>query len=381
MRPLQLLIIGAGPNGLAAYAYSKRRIMDFRIVGRPMGFWRQHMPKGMFLRSEADWHIDPLELCTLETYMRETKWPADQASPIPLELFCGYLGWFQERYDIRTNPILVRKLTWHDRVFEAQFETGEILRAFNVLVAVGLEWFANDSSEITAMLPAGTHSHTCTTVNFEYLRGRRCLIIGGRQSAFEWAALIHEAGATEIHVSHRHATPKFEESNWSWVREMMRDTVRHPGWFRRLTRAEQESIRQRFWAEGRLKLAPWLRPRINSEKIHIWPNTTLRRCKNLRNDQLEVSLDNGVTFNVDKVILATGYKVNVTRIPFLRSGNILPSLLTSEGYPALDDSFQSSVPGLFFCGPPASRDFGPFFDFLVGCPVAAKIIIDRIASP
>ena len=43
------------------------------------------------------------------------------------------------------------------------------------------------------------------------------------------------------------------------------------GWFRRLTVEEKQALNQRFWAEGRLKLEPWLKPRIDHDPIKIWP--------------------------------------------------------------------------------------------------------------
>jgi len=53
----------------------------------------------------------------------------------------------------------------------------------------------------------------------------------------------------------------------------------------------------------------------------------------------------------------------------------------------LDERFQTSVPGLFMPGFVATRDFGPFFGFVRGCPAAATLItaalLDRrrAASP
>ncbi|MBI3661269.1 dimethylaniline monooxygenase, partial [Candidatus Acetothermia bacterium] len=82
----------------------------------------------------------------------------------------------------------------------------------------------------------------------------------------------------------------------------------------------------------------------------------------------------------DHIILATGYRVDVNKVPFLSKESILPNLKTVEGFPVLDESFQSSIPGLFFSGLPATKDFGPFFGFVVGCPVAGKMIVDRIKS-
>ena len=38
------------------------------------------------------------------------------------------------------------------------------------------------------------------------------LVIGGRQSAYEWAALLGEHGAERVDVVHRHDVPRFEQS-------------------------------------------------------------------------------------------------------------------------------------------------------------------------
>ena len=63
---------------------------------------------------------------------------------------------------------------------------------------------------------------------------------------------------------------------------------------------------------------------------------------------------------VDQIILATGYKVNMEQIPFLRSGNILPRLATRNGFPVLDEQFQTSIPGLFVTSMRPTRISGRF---------------------
>jgi hypothetical protein len=88
--------------------------------------------------------------------------------------------------------------------------------------------------------------------------------VGGRQSAFEWAALLAEKGAEEVHVVHRHDPPVFETSDWGFTDELMGLTAEIPGWFRNLPAPEREAIARRFWAEGRLKLEPWLTPRLEN---------------------------------------------------------------------------------------------------------------------
>ena len=77
---------------------------------------------------------------------------------------------------------------------------------------------------------------------------------------------------------------------------------------------------------------------------------------------------------IDHVILATGYKMDITRIPFIMNGNLASQLKTQNGFPMLDESFQSSIPNLYFTGLPAAQDFGPFFGFTAAANTSAKII-------
>jgi hypothetical protein len=49
-----------------------------------------------------------------------------------------------------------------------------------------------------------------------------------------------------------------------------------------------------------------------------------------------------------------------------------------DGFPVLDESFQSSIAGLYVTGFASTRDFGPFFGFTKGYPAAAAIIVDDL---
>jgi len=97
------------------------------------------------------------------------------------------------------------------------------------------------------------------------------------------------------------------------------------------------------------------------------------------NDQLNVTLSNGQTITCDQIVLATGYKVDITRLPILAAGNILDQLTTRNGFPVLDDHFQTSIKGLFITSMPATQDFGPFFAFTISVRVSAKLICEAIA--
>jgi hypothetical protein len=94
--------------------------------------------------------------------------------------------------------------------------------------------------------------------------------------------------------------------------------------------------------------------------------------RELENGEIAVELSNGVRLVVDHVILATGYKRDTRKVLYL--AGVIDRLELADGFPVLDEYFQSSLEGLFITGFPATRDFGPFFGFVRGCPVAATLV-------
>jgi pyruvate/2-oxoglutarate dehydrogenase complex dihydrolipoamide dehydrogenase (E3) component len=124
-----------------------------------------------------------------------------------------------------------------------------------------------------------------------------------------------------------------------------------------------------------------LEPRLNDARVTVWPNTELVSCIEDGNGELAARLTNGESLIVDHVVLATGYKVDIARLPLLAAGNILERLETRNGFPVLDDHLETSVPGLFITSMPAMQDFGPFFGFTVSVRTSAKLICERLFDP
>jgi hypothetical protein len=153
-------------------------------------------------------------------------------------------------------------------------------------------------------------------------------------------------------------------------------TTTVPGWFRHLPAAEREEITRRFWAEGRLKLEPWLTPRLKKPSVHRWPQAPVVGCREMPGGEIWVELSTGRHLAVDHVVLATGYKPDMRKVPYL--SGVVECLELADGFPVLDEHFQSSLPGLFITDFPATRDFGPFFGFVRGCPVAATLAVAGI---
>jgi cation diffusion facilitator CzcD-associated flavoprotein CzcO len=380
MNHTSFLIIGAGPYSIAAAAYAKYLGVDVTVVGKPLDFWKTNMPRGMFLRSGSDWQLDAREVATFEAYMKQRGVTTDQIKPVPLDTFLDYASWFMGQYAVKSHPSLVTHLASSNGAYTATLDDGSQIVANHVLLGLGFAFFKHYPPELVEKLPPGSYTHTCDTVDFEFYRGKRVLIVGGRQSAFEWAALMNEKGAEQIHITYRHATPKFTEPDWSWVQPLARRALDDHGWWRKLTDEDQEKIRHDFWAAGRLILEAWLDARVHQPNIYIHEKTVIVAVNARYDLTFDVLLNDDSTCNVHHIILATGYHPNMHNVAFLDRVTILNPLETVEGYPVLDTEFQSNLPNLYVTGLAATRDFGSFFGFTVACPVAAKIIGEQVAS-
>jgi hypothetical protein len=107
--------------------------------------------------------------------------------------------------------------------------------------------------------------------------------------------------------------------------------------------------------------------------VTLRPRTEIARTAIRTDGAVEVEFTPSGHTVVDDLILATGYKVDIARVPLL-NGRDGPIIESRDGFPVLDDHFQSTVPRLFITSMAASGDFGPFFGFTVSARVSARHI-------
>jgi hypothetical protein len=93
--------------------------------------------------------------------------------------------------------------------------------------------------------------------------------------------------------------------------------------------------------------------------------------------RVRLRLDDGTERRIDHVLLATGFRVDVSRYGFL-SAQLLNALRLVDGYPELGPGLESSVPGLHFVGAPAAFSFGPVMRFVSGSAYAARALTRRV---
>jgi thioredoxin reductase len=377
-----LVVIGGGPYGIATAAKAIEKGIETVVLGRPLGFWTENMPEGMYLRSGPDWHLDASGVHTFEAFLEERGIGAAEIDPVPIAVFRDYARWFQREKGVVVDERLVTSVGLNGETgqgdeanrhrFDVRLDDETELVADAVVAAPGVRYFQN-LPEWSAGLPAGLCSHTCDLVRFDDFDGARVLIVGGRQSAYEWAALIGEHGAKQVDIVHRHEVPRFERVSWRFADEYVERTVASPGWWRSLPASEQEAIARQFWEVGRLTLEWWLRPRLQGERFHRRPGTSVVAVSTDAVGAACVQLSDGTELAVDRIVLATGYKADLARVPYLTE--VLPLVAIADGFPLLDDAFQTSLSGLFMPGFIGTRDFGPFFGFTKGCPAAADLVV------
>src|ERR1039457_4888555 len=190
-------IIGAGPYGLSVAAHFRRRGIPFRIFGRPMDSWLNHMPKGMMLKSDgfASNIYDPEEKFPLEKLCAERKIQyADMGLPVSLETFVAYGRAFRERMLPELEDQQVVSIDRAPDGFLLGLDRGETFTAKRVVLAVGITHFEYVPGTLANLSPEFV-SHSFRHAAPETFKGRNVVVIGGGASAIDLASLIHEAGA------------------------------------------------------------------------------------------------------------------------------------------------------------------------------------------
>jgi len=409
-----VVVIGAGPHGLAAIAHLRAAGIPTRAFGEPLAFWRGTMPAGMLLRSSEDASNidDPARELTLKAWSAATGRPV--VKPVPIGDFIDYGMWFQERVVPDLDRRMVAAVARRGGELTVTLADGEQLAAARVVVAAGLAPFAR-VPEPFRDLPEALRSHTSAVPDVERFAGRSVAVIGGGQSALEGAALLNEAGA-QVEVlararrifwlgpggpaGHRWGTvvpptaprpvaavangaptarPSLRERYGLYWRASPTEVGgRVTGWIGAapdVCHALPRDLRIRL-ADDAAKAAAayWLRDRLRAIPLVLGRSVVEAHEQEGR---VRLRLDDGGERVVDHVVLGTGYAMDARRYPFL-APELAAELKVAGGYPVLRRGLESSVPGLHFLGAPAYGSFGPVMRFVIGTAYDAPALVQGI---
>ena len=389
----EVAIVGAGPYGLSLAAHLSERNSDFQIFGEPMQFWRDHMPKGMHLKSDgfASNLYDPKGSYTLRRYCEDHRLEyGDTALPVRLDTFVKYGIAFKEHFlpNLRTNQVLEVDKT--SKGFAVRLDSDEIISARKVVIAAGIRDFRYLPSSLKS-LPTDFVTHSSDHHDLRSFEGRDVIVVGAGSSATDIAALLQDVGA-HVRLLARQSCILFHSAGDTERTLLQR--------LRRPSSGIGPGLRARFYCE-----APWLfhyfPERLRSSivrntlgpaggwfmkdrvigRIPMLLGSKIERAE-IRGDRvcLKVRDADGTLGELvtDHVIAATGYKPDVQQFRFLSAG-IQSRLKTVDGTPKLSPVMESSIPGLYFTGTITANSFGPVMRFAFGARFAAPRIARALA--
>lgn len=366
-------IVGAGPFGLSGAAYLKDKGVGVCAFGDPMSFWQNHMPTGMFLRSNwAASHIsDPHNKLTLDHFRADSG--TRFTSPIPLRDFVSYGNWYQQKAVPDLHRCQVTGVERKGKGFKVTLNNGEVAKCRRVVVSTGIAPFPWMPQEFDG-LPKSHVTHSSDHCDLSRFNGQQVLVVGGGQSALDAARLLfaHEA---RVELVAKQKVLRWVGQN-AWLHKLgvisrclysnfdvgpagISRLVGYPNLFRKFPRSWQGRISYRAIRPAG---TGWQRPYLAQVPITL-------NCRvifaEIMNNKVHLKLTNGTDRLVDHVIVATGYRVDTSRYSFF-SPEIQTTLQTAGGYPILGRGMESSIPGLHFVGKPAAWSFGPLLNFVSG---------------
>jgi len=388
MMTTDVTILGAGPYGLAAGAHLRQiKGLEIRVFGEPMEFWSSHMPEGMLLRSpwEASHISDPETALTMDAFGASLG--SNIPKPIPLDRFVEYGLWFQRKAVPVIDRRKITRIENSSNGFRLSLNDGEQFNSRRVVIAAGIGSFARWPQQFEG-LPQELVTHVSNQRDVRRFKGKRVVVVGAGQSALESGALIHEAGgdveiivrAPNVHwlgwrarLQKLGPIAKLLYSPFDIGPAGVSRIVALPDSMKFFPRSIQDAFRRRALRPAG---ARWLANRCKD--IPILTDRSVESATTF-SGKLRIRLSDGSTREADHVLLGTGYRVDVTRYPFLPT-ELSQRLSLVNGFPKLGSGFESSIPGLHFLGAPSSWNYGPVMYFVCGTDFAARRLARYIAA-
>jgi thioredoxin reductase len=382
MKHHDVIIIGAGPYGLSAAANLRHAGVEPYVIGEAMSFWKQQMPTGMFLRSrvEASNIAAPERRLTIDGYQKAIgrKLP----EPLPIEDFISYGEWLQKQVAPNLDTRKVAEISKNGQGFNVRMDDGDQLHASSVVMAIGIGYFRNRPEQFAGQ-PKELAPHSSDFTDPARFKGRTVAVLGRGQSALEYAALLKEAGA-DVQILTRGRGVTWLQ--YAWRKHLFRRLtsgplrplsyavlpptdlgnirncriMANPDRFRRQTPDVQQALLKDVTTP---RGAYWLPERL--AEVPIITDVRVERVERAA-DKLRVSLSDKTTRTFDAVLLATGYRIDMGKLPLLSESLRREVRTTAERYPELTSGLETSVKGLYMAGVVAEKALGPTLRFVTG---------------
>ncbi len=349
---IPVLIVGAGPYGLSLANYMSVMGQEFKIIGKPMELWKEHTFSEASLRSEmATSEIaHPQNAYSIQTFRTQNGLDKGQPSDrIEVKEYRQYIDWVLNALPYEIQPEYLTNLSQGSDCFEAKMESGEILKAKQVVIATGVAHHLKVPAEFSN---AKYLIHSYYTKEIEALQGKKVLVVGAGQSAAE-AMEICRKNENQVHWYAR-KEPRFYSEPLDLPKWIFNLVVKSAGLFRRMP---HRLIQYWFSIFSATTMTPDHRAKlVNVNRFSSLPDLS----------------------TYDHVISATGYDYTLNHMNFL-ADELRGRLEMRASMPRIDKNFMSSMRDLYFIGPPTEMFFGPPMKFMIGSQYVAPRLSKQLA--
>lgn len=373
--PVDVAVIGAGPAGLSVAAHATQAGFSVAVYGQPMSFWKRSIVPLPLRSQPGGTSIDtPRQGYRYSDFAESNR--MSQLSYVPFHAFLAYTQNFIEGHGLQFRRSVVTALRREGEYWSIQTERGAQL-AKNVVVAVGLKGMERIPPRIAGW--GGRYMLASELQSLEIFRNKNVAVLGSAQSAVEIAMEISNISGAQVTLLARGPGVIFR-------------SIHSPGnlffkiLFKKIDKVfgflpiPVQDLLLKFLMKGTAE--PPIEDRLRASSVRVLPRVEITDLVGVPGKPVTLVLSNGPDLTVDHLVLCTGYRFDVRRVPFLRHLVEMGELREVGGLPILSPLAESSARGLFFAGMSALRLIGPQCQFVFGTqkvtPRILRAIVDRL---